>query len=68
MIVESLRKLAAASGGSALFREAVKILFFVTFVFGLLCMNVSGKISGFSLEKSLKEADIIAPYSHYLRR
>jgi hypothetical protein len=27
---------------------------------GLLCINVSAKISGFSLEKSLKEADIIA--------
>ena len=27
---------------------------------GLLCMNVSGKISGFSLAKSLKEADVIA--------
>ena len=48
------------SGGAALFRQAMKILFLATFLFGLLCMNVSGKISGFSLEKSLKEADIVA--------
>jgi hypothetical protein len=38
----------------------MKTAFLTAFLFGLLCMNVSGKISGFSLEKSLKEADIIA--------
>jgi hypothetical protein len=38
----------------------MKTVFLATFLFGLLCLNVSGKISGFSLEKSLKEADIIA--------
>ena len=38
----------------------MKTAFLISFVFGLLCMNVSGKIAGFSLEKALKEADIIA--------
>jgi hypothetical protein len=38
----------------------MKTAFLISWVFGLLCMNVSGKISGFSLENSLKEADIIA--------
>jgi len=60
MIVDSKAKLAAASGGSAPSRQAMKTVLLATFLFGLLCMNVSGKISGFSLEKSLKEADIIA--------
>ena len=60
MIVDSKAKLAAASGGSAPSRQAMKTVLLATFLFGLLCMNVSGKISGFSFEKSLKEADIIA--------
>lgn len=66
MIVESKAKLAVgyppqrAGGGSALSRQAMKTVLLSAFLFGLLCMNVSGKISGFSLEKSLKEADIIA--------
>src|SRR4029450_1630117 len=38
----------------------MKTAFLISVVFGLLCMNVSGKIAGFSLEKGLKEADIIA--------
>jgi hypothetical protein len=38
----------------------MKTAFLISFVFGLLCMNVSGKTAGFSLEKALKEADIIA--------
>src|SRR5438105_15405142 len=60
MIVDSKAKLAAASGGSAPPRQAMKTVLLATFLFGLLCMNVSGKISGVSVEKSLKEVDIIA--------
>jgi len=38
----------------------MKTVFLATFLFGLSCMNMSGKIAGLSLEKALKEADIIA--------
>ena len=38
----------------------MKTAFLISFVFGLSCMNVSGKIAGFSLENALKEAHIIA--------
>jgi hypothetical protein len=64
MTVESKPKLAPVyprrGGGSALSRQAMRTVLATAFLFGVLCMNVSGKIAGFSLEKSLKEADIIA--------
>ena len=38
----------------------MKTVFLATFLFGLSCMNMSGKIAGLSLEKAIEEADIIA--------